>query len=111
SDRVIYYRPYIMSRGQWATTHATTKSGTTSRGCNASGKRNAVRWRPCAGALLLTERRPRSSLRTDYPPGSAKTDTKFKDVRFWPIVDICFAPQNVRFWGKADMAIALRNVR
>ena len=68
-------------------------------------------WRPCAGALLLTERRPRSSLRTDYPPGSAKTDTKFKDVRFWPIVDICFAPQNVRFWGKADMAIALRNVR
>jgi hypothetical protein len=27
---------------QWATTHETTKSATTSRGCTASGKRNAV---------------------------------------------------------------------
>jgi len=35
---------------QWATTHATTKSATTSRGCGASGKRNAARWRPSAAS-------------------------------------------------------------
>ena len=32
------YRPFITRRGQWATTHATTKSATTSRGCSATGQ-------------------------------------------------------------------------
>src|SRR5215510_12202750 len=36
----------------WATTHETTKSATTSRGCGVSGKHNAGHWRPCAASTI-----------------------------------------------------------
>src|SRR5215471_17925065 len=51
--------PCKMGQRQWATTHATTKSATTSLGCAVSGKGNAGLWRRCAAS---TQRFPAKAM-------------------------------------------------